>query len=350
MATSTPASTPPPHPTTHTVAVTGASGFVGRRVVRELLARGHSVRALVRDAAKARGAFGSPFPTGVELVPGDVCDSGSVRELLRGCTACIHLVGIIRETRGEPGTHAQTFDRMHVFATQVVTEACRGAGGGGGVGRYLHMSALGVSAEGKAAYQKTKHQGEQIVRRSGLDWTIFRPSVIHGPDSEFVRMMADLVSGEVAPWYFIPYFIRLERDTSVLAGPVAHIPAKVQPVAVEDVARVFVEALDRRESIGEVYNLVGSEVLNWQEISEFIRDTVPGAHRNMGTWHIPGRHAAAIATALSRVGLGSLLPFDAGQALMATEDSTADLSKVRADFGLEPKPFRATFRAYAAQI
>lgn len=339
--TSTPAQSP------QTVAVTGASGFVGRHLVRELLSRGHTVRALVRNPVKARVAFGSPLPPArLILVSGDVCDTRSLTELMRGATACAHLVGIIRESRGGPGDKPQTFERMHVYATQAVTDACQLAG----VKRYLHMSALGVSSEGKAAYQKTKFEAEQIVRRTGLDWTIFRPSLIHGPDGDFVQMIADLASGEIAPWFFIPYFVRIERDMSVPAGAMTFIPAQVQPVAVEDVASAFAEALARPGSIGEIYNLVGSEALDWQQLSEFMRDTLPGAKREMSTWHVPGEHAAMIATVAGAVGLGGLLPFDAGQALMAAEDSTADLYKVRADLALEPKPFRSTVRAYAARV
>ena len=328
------------------ISVTGAAGFVGRHVVLELLARGYRVRGLMRDAAKARQAFGSPTPAGLEFAFGDICDARALGELVRGTAACIHLVGIIRESRGGPGEKPQTFERIHEQGTRAITEACRDAG----VKRYLHMSALGVSSEGRSLYQKSKFEAEQIVRRSSLDWTIFRPSLIHGPEGEFVQMIADIASGEVAPWFFIPYFVRSTRDQSVPGGAVTYTPANIQPVAVEDVAKAFVTAIEKPLSICEIYNLVGSEVLNWQELSEFMRDALPGTKKQMGTWHVPGEHAAVMATVAGAIGLGGLLPFDAGQAIMATEDSTADLYKVRADLGIEPKPFRATVRAYASQV
>lgn len=332
--------------TTHTVAVTGASGFVGRAVVAELLQRGHKVRGLVRSAANARAAFGGAIPPGLSLVSGDATDGQAVGELLAGCDVCVHLVGIIRETRGESAQKPQTFERLHEQATQTVLSACAA----GGVRRFVHMSALGVGPEGRAPYQKTKWNAEVAVRRSSLDWTVFRPSLIHGPDGEFINMMADLASGEIPPYLFIPYFARAVRDTSVPAGAVSFEPAKVQPVAVEDVAYCFAEAISRPQTVGEVYNLAGPEVLNWQELSEFLRDNLHGTKREMATWHIPGEHAAMIATVAGMIGLGSLLPFDAGQALMATEDSTADLYKVRADLGLEPRPFRETVRSYASKM
>lgn len=329
-----------------TIAVTGATGFVGRYVVRELLSKGYAVRALVREPAKARDAFGTQAGKDVSLVVGDVLDARVLDELLRGCAACVHLVGIIREVRGESAGGAQTFERAHVHATQGVVEACVRAG----VKRYLHMSALGVGADGRSAYQQTKWRGEQIVRRSGLEWTIFRPSLIHGADGEFVQMMNKLTGGEMPPFVFIPYFARTKVDMRVPLGAMSFEPAMVQPVAVEDVAKACASALEREQSIGEVYNLVGSERLNWQELTEFFRDTLPGGNPRMGVWYVPGTHAAMAATVAGKIGLGGLLPFDAGQALMATEDSVADPTKARHDLGVEARAFRATVRRYAGRV
>lgn len=331
--------------TKKTIGVTGGTGFVGKAVVKELLARGHAVRVLARDFARARAALGKP--DNLTLVQGDVTDAGALGELLRGADACVHLVGIIREARGDTGSGAaQTFERMHIQATAAVLAACQGAG----VKRYLHMSALGVGPQGRAEYQQTKWQAELLVRRSGLEWTIFRPSLIHGPDGEFVKMMSGLVSGNQPPYVFIPYFVRMTVDMSVPLGPVDFTPALVQPVSVLDVAEAFASALDTPAAVGEVYNLVGPERLNWQELSEFFRDTLPSGKKGMGTWFVPGLHASYIAQAAGMVGLGGLLPFDAGQALMATEDSAGDPTKAATDLGLTPRPFRQTVRAYADQV
>jgi NADH dehydrogenase len=283
---------------------------------------------------------------GVHVVAGDVCDSGALDELLKGAHACVHLVGIIREVRGGDGVRPQTFERMHTQATRAVVDGC----GRAGVKRYLHMSALGVGPEGKSKYQQTKWEAEQVVRRAGLEWTIFRPSLIHGPDGDFLQMMSDLVAGEVPPYVFLPYFARTRIDMSVPMGAMTFEPASIQPVAVADVAAAFANALQRPESIGEIYNLVGSEELNWQELTEFLRDTLPGGKRGLGTWYVPGAHAAVIARMAGKMGMGSLLPFDEGQAIMATEDSTADTWKMEKDLGVVPTAFRAGVRGYAARV
>lgn len=323
-----------------TVAVTGATGFVGRYVVNELLRRGHAVRALVRDRAKARlvlpeAALGSGQIT---LVPGDATDAARVGELVGGCDACVHLIGIIREASG-----GQTFERVHVGTTRRVLEACAGAG----VRRYVHMSALGVREEGSAAYQKTKWAAEGLVRSSGLDWTIFRPGLIHGPEGEFTRLAVGWVRAKAPPFAFIPYFKRPKHPMPIPAPIGPFEDPRVQPVAVEDVAYAFAEALERGEAVGETYNLVGSESMTWPEMLAFVGEHTPEANRSTPIFGIPGDVAAINAKLAGLVGLGSLLPFDEGMALMGMEDSVSETGKVGAHLGLRPRPFRETFRSYA---
>jgi NADH dehydrogenase len=321
-----------------TVAVTGASGFVGRHIVRELLARDFKVRALVREVAAARKALGAD--PGLTLVAGDVLDSDAPPALIAGCGACIHLIGIIREEAGK------SFQKMHVEATRAVLHACRSAG----LRRYLHMSALGVSDEGVSDYQRTKWEAEQLVRRTGLDWTIFRPALIHGPESEFIQMAKGWVSGSKPPFKFLPYFTRPQTDHSVPLGPTRYTDPLVQPVAVEDVAIAFAAALDGPQSIGEVYNLVGPAAMTWPEMLLTLRDELPGARDDLRPRGVPADLAAAGATAAAAVGLGSLLPFDRGMALMGAQDCTASPAKAHEHLGFSPRPFRPTLMAYADRV
>jgi NADH dehydrogenase len=328
-----------------TVAVTGGTGFVGRTLIAHLVEKGYSVRALVRDREKARRHLPSLGPSGkVQLIVGDVLDASKVAELLQGAQACINLVGIIRETR-EVGTNAAvTFRKAHVEATRTLVHACEAAG----VRRYLQMSALGVTPNGVCDYQKTKFEAETIVRMSHLNWTIFRPGLIHGRDGEFVQLMKSILTGQQPPYLFAPYFERMVEDKRVPLGGITLVAPKVQPVTVEDVASAFVTSLPKCETVGEIYNLVGSEVLDWPSMLNFMRDAMHAG--TMPAFGIPGEIAAIAATVAGKIGLADAVPFDAGMARMGAQDATASLDKVKAELGLEPAGFRASFKKYASAI
>lgn len=326
--------------TISTVAVTGATGFVGRYVVRELLRQGYAVKALARDHAKAKGVL----PEKARVVGGDVLNQADVDELLQGCQACINLVGIIREKRGSGNT--QTFRGIHVQAPRVLVSRCEALG----VGRFVHISALGARDTGVSEYQRTKWEGEQVVRLSELEWTIFRPGLIHGPDGEFVRTATGWVRGHSAPFIFLPYFTCTVEDTRVPLGPVKVIDPHVQPVAAQDVARAVVAALATPASIGEIYNLVGSESLSWPQMLVQMRDHIPGANRSLRPIGLPCHVGAIGAMIAARLGLGAMLPFDVGMARMGAEDSTASLDKLKSHFGFTPAPFSEVFNGYAGRM
>ena len=332
-----------------TVAVTGATGFVGRHLVRALLDRGHSVVALARDEKKAREALPKEaLASGrVRVVEGDVLGEGVAERLVERADSCCHLIGIIREAGGR-----QTFERMHVGATRRMVEACEGrAKAAGGSFRYVQMSALGVGPEGKAAYQRTKFEGEQAVRASTLAWTIMRPSLIHGPDGEFIQMAKAWAQGRAAPWAFLPVFVR-PKVGGKHAGPVPLEieSAWVAPVYVEDVCGAFCEALERPAAVGEVYHLVGTERLRMSEMLLKVRDVAPLGKRSMRVLPIPAGVAALKAKAAGLVGMGRLLPFDEGMARMAAEDSLAPLHKARAQLGFAPRAFSPALEAYAPSM
>lgn len=324
-----------------TVAVAGANGFVGSHIVRELVSRGHSVRGLVRDLAAARGMFRDLPPGSVKLVAGHLEDGASLRELTAGCRACVNAVGILRESVWG----GQTFRRVHVGGVRNLIEASRDAG----VERFVQISALGVGDEGATEYQRTKFKGEMLVRRSGLTWTILRPGIIVGAGG-FLSMVADWARGEKAPWYFLPYFQRKEYgEGRIPLEPVRYVDPLVQPVRVEDVAWAVGESLERPEAAGEVYNLVGPDVMTWPELLATVRDAVPG-HWNIQPMGIPADKAAGVAKAARFLGLGSSLPFDEGMAAMGATDSVADSVKARELLGFNPRPVLPAIGQYAGRL
>lgn len=230
------------------ILVTGGTGYVGSRLVRKLVEQGRPLRLLVRDIAEGE----RKFPTGVEFAPGDVTERETLPAAMAGAAAVIHLVAIIRE-RG-----AITFEKINYRGTVNVVDAENEAG----VRRHVQMSALGALRDPNFPYHDTKYRAEQYVKTSGLDWTIFRPSIIFGPGDQFFSTLAGLAKLP-AP------FVLPDGGT-----------ARFQPVWLGDVVDAFIAALDDPATIGRTYELGGPDVLSYKEMIGALMD-VTGRHRPM---------------------------------------------------------------------
>lgn len=322
-----------------TVAVTGASGFVGRHTVASLLERGHAVRALIHSSGSARPAL--PSDDRLERVAGDVFEADVLDSLLDGADAVVHTIGIRREIPPD-----RTFERLHPRAVAAVLDAAKRAG----VRRIVHVSALGTRPDAPTEYWRTKYDAEMLVRRSGLEWTILRPSVIHGPDGELIQMIKAWVLGRAAPRFFLPYFTRVEKSEGKFPPRPKLVSAQIQPVHVDDVAAAIADALARDDSVGEVYPLVGPETVDWPALLTTVRDAMPMGDRSKPTRAIPAPLALLVVHVAGVLGLGAALPFGRGEPVMATEDSTASIAKAVAHLGFAPRPFRESVGAYAERI
>lgn len=228
-----------------TICVLGGSGFVGRHVCAALAARGYRVRVPTRDRERAKHL--TMLPT-VELIAADVHDAATLKELLQGCDAVINLVGVLHGGRGKVG-----FAAAHVELARKLVAACRQTGAGG-VRRLLQMSALNAAPDGPSDYLRSKGEAEAILKSSGLDVTIFRPSVIFGREDNFLNMFATLL-----------------KCFPAMIVPAAR--ARFQPVCVSDVAHAFAEALAQQDSIGKSYDLCGPKVYTLKELAEFVAHT-----------------------------------------------------------------------------
>lgn len=224
------------------VCVIGGSGFIGRHLCAALAARGCRVRVPTRDREHAKELI--LLPT-VDVVSADVHDPAQLREIVRGCDAVVNLVGVLHDGRGNAG-----FRAAHVELARSVIAACRDAG----VRRLLHMSALNAAADAPSAYLRTKGEAEKLVLESGLDVTVFRPSVVFGPGDAFLNLFAQLVK-------WLPVI--------ALGSP----RARFQPVYVEDVAAAFVTAMAAHDAIGQRYDLCGPKVYSLRELVEFVGRT-----------------------------------------------------------------------------
>ncbi|MDD5241020.1 MAG: complex I NDUFA9 subunit family protein [Sulfuricella sp.] len=223
------------------VCVLGGGGFVGRHVVSQLCERGYEALVPCRNINRAKHL--AVLPT-VSLVEADVHDPEALKRLFEGMDAVINLVGILHEKkRGD-------FQRAHVELPRKVVDACRATG----VKRLLHMSALGASPDGLSRYQRSKGEGEALVLAAhgeNLAVTVFRPSVIFGPEDSFLNLFARLL-----PW--APVF------------PLGSPHARFQPVYVGDVAQAYVASLGNPATFGKCYELCGPKVYTLQQLVEFV--------------------------------------------------------------------------------
>lgn len=296
------------------VAVTGATGFVGGYVVNELLRRGHAVRVLVRgDAARSR--FNRP----VESAPGDVTDPASLDAFASGCDALIHLVGIIHEKGG------RSFDQIHRQGTENVVVAATRAG----VRKYVHMSAMGCSASAASEYGRSKAMGEEAVKRSKLDWTILRPSIVFGPGDGFVSLFAKI--------------IRLNPGFIPVIGPGT---VRFMPVSVRDVARLFADSLEKPDASRRPFEVGGPETFTMDEIDREIAAALgkPGKPLvHFPVW-VGSLLAAATSIAPSWIFPKPLLTRDQLRSL--SQDNVGDTSAAVAVFGPIERDFRTGIREY----
>ena len=222
------------------IAILGGTGFIGSQLVSGLVAAGHWVTVLSRNREKHRDLLVLP---NAPVVSVDPYDRAALVRRFEGHAAVINLVGILNETGRATFTHA------HVDLTATVIAACREAG----VNRLLQMSSLNAGSTA-SKYLKTRGEAETLVKNSGLDWTIFRPSVVYGRGDGLVTR-----------------FHRLLKLSPVL--PLARPRAKIAPVYVGNVVEAIARCLDNRQTHGHVYELYGPDVYTLVRIVRMIRDT-----------------------------------------------------------------------------
>lgn len=203
---------------TRRIAVTGATGFVGRHVVARLEAAGHEVVSLSRR-------------TGTDLA---APDPAALRDALDDCDAVIHCAGINREIG------SQTYDAIHVRGTQILVQAARNAG----VGHISVLSFLRARPDGPTAYHRTKWAAEVIVRESGIPYTVLKAGVIHGRGDHMLDHLSHAL-------HSFPVF-----------GLVGMREQPVRPVAVDDVARILEAAATGDERLrNQTIAVLGPEEL-----------------------------------------------------------------------------------------
>jgi len=301
------------------VAIIGGTGFVGSYLVDALLDAGHEPHVLVRPGSENKLHRASEC----SITKGDLDSTDAIDAVVTGCDAVIYNVGILREHPRE----GITFEALQYRGAQSVAEAAKRAG----VRRFLLMSANGIDSA-ETPYQTTKLRAEAMIRESGLDYTIFRPSVIFGDPRGTMEFATQLYRDMVR----MPLpGVGFHTGLSPASGEVL-----MSPVHVRDVADAFASALTDDSTIGKCFMLGGPEVVSWPQMLQRIAAAV-------------GKKKFILPMPIGFMKLGATLfdwlpffPVTRDQLTMLADGNTAEPDELAKLIGRQPADFSPANLAY----
>ena len=294
------------------VAFFGGTGFVGNYIVDELLQAGHEPHILVRPQNASK------------LIQADKCAVYSghieketvIQDMLVNADAVIYNIGLIRQFPKK----GMTFEKLHFEGVRRTIKLAETAG----VKRFILMSANGAKMQG-TLYQTTKYLGEQLLKNSTLDWTIFRPSLIFGDPKGKIEFCTQLKKDMLSLPIPAPLFFNgiIPKNAGSFA---------FSPVHVNDVAKCFVSVLEKESAVGKTYEVGGARTVTWKEQIK----TITSAY-GKNKWSIPAPvfPVKMLAKLLDRF---TWFPITADQLTMLMEGNTCS-AKVFAEFEIEPIEF-----------
>lgn len=289
--------------------VAGATGFVGSHLVDDISARGKGLKCLVRSGKAAERLKAR----GIETIIGDITAPDTIEGILNSDDMVIHLVGIIEE-KGK-----STFRSVHTEGTSNLINEARRAG----VRHFFYQSALGADRTSWSGYLRTKAEAEDIVKQSGLSFTIFRPSLIIGPWDGFTKKMVDMIK----------------------MSPVVPVPgkgkARFQPIYIEDWLRCIEKVIDAPADYLSTYEIGGPEHLTYGRMVEIISAALG---RKKAIINIPMGFMKFSASLLENI-LPSP-PVTSDQLRLLEIDNICDIASVRKNFGFEPVKLEDALREF----
>lgn len=295
------------------VTVFGASGFIGRNIVRELAKRGARVNAVCRDVEKAK--FLKPMGVVGQVTPmrADVTDAGAIARAVNGASIVINLVGILHQSG------RNTFDAVQGTAPGLIAKAAKDAG----AEALVHVSAIGADANSSSKYARSKAEGEQAVRAAFPEAVILRPSVLFGANDSFFNKFAALA----------------------LISPVLPLigggTTKFQPVYVDDVADAVIAALESPAAKGQTYELGGPEIYSFRELMEMV---LKETNRKAKLINLPFWGASIQATVMELLP-SPMLTRDQVE-LLKSDNVVAAGAKTLADLGVKATPVEVILPTY----
>jgi uncharacterized protein YbjT (DUF2867 family) len=290
------------------IAITGASGFIGRHLVTSLAKTGHSIRAVLHRKSPDHKA-----DKNTEYIVADVHDPESLNRAFENIDIVYHLVGIIAETR------RLTFDKTVIAGTQNVIAACLK----NHVQHIIYLSALGTSENAASKYHKSKWRAEETIRNAGIDYTILRPSIIFGPHDGFVNMLTGMIK-------WLP-----------LTPVVGSGEFLLQPIYIDDFIGILIDTLRNNKSRNKTVEIGGPEKLTYKEILTILKRVL---NKKRGNLYLPMWFMRLNAFLLERIMKPS--PITTDQLNMLEAGNTCDNKMLPEIFEIELTPFEEGLRKY----
>lgn len=284
------------------VTVVGATGFVGSHLVPHLVARGHTVRALSRSGRRLGG-----WADAVETASADVETGAGLDDALRDADAVVHLAAIPRERRG------RSFEAVNVRGVEHTLTAATHCG----VTRFVHVSVLGVSDDPRLRYLSSRGRGEKLVRESGLNWVVLRPSVMFGTGDGFFNLVKTTLT------WWSPGVIAIPGDGSWC----------FQPLSADDLAIAIEASLSDASRTGSVYELGGPEHVTYREIVDRVMRATGKRRLKL---NVPLPLIGALTTVTDRV--VPFFPVTHDQLRSMTKEDCTELDAFERAFGIAPRP------------
>ncbi len=280
------------------ILVAGGTGFIGSNIVRELVKRNHKVKVLVHTGANLSRLKN----LNLEYANGDIIDINSLDKSFADVKIVFNAVGIIQETK------RANFDSIHVLGTKNLVEMSNKAG----VEYFVHISSLGTRPNAVSRYHQSKWKAEQSMVSSGIPYTIFRPSVVFGPEDEFINMLAKMVQ-------YLPVFPLIDSGG-----------AKMQPVYVGDLARCAVECLNNPLAKNKIFEIGGPERFTLEQIVDLIKE-----YRGFKRLKLRIPYKLMVVVSKTLENLFGKAPVSTDQLIMLREDNVCDNSEVEKVFKIK---------------
>ena len=302
------------------VAIFGSTGFVGKYLLKSLINYNHEIYTLVRNGSENK----INEINHVNIINGDMNNKTSIEQTIMNCSTVIYNIGIIREFPSK----GISYKKLHYeYAKNVIDKAKQY-----NVKHFILMSANGVKENG-TGYQHTKYLAEEYLKASGLNYTIFRPSLIFGPpknDQEFCTQLRDtMINLPIPAPLFFPGFNIFQ---------VAQF--KMSPIHVENVAEFFVKSIEQKNHYMKTYALGGLKSYNWKQIITNI-----SAALRKNKWMIPAP-AMAVKMIAFLFDKFKFFPITRDQITMLLEGNTCDSKHLFQEFNITPIDFSIQSLSY----